>query len=210
VNLLILGATGLVGGESLERALADGRVETVIAPTRRGLRPHQKLVNPVANNLEQLLPEFGGWAVDGVVCALGSTRTKAGSAQAFREMDYGLPLAFARAAKRHGVDRFSLTSSKGASASSIFFYLKVKGELERDLFQLGFKSVVIVRPGFIGGTRVEVRPADTVLKGVLGALAPILPKSLRISRAAKIGEMLVEGIVASRPGVRIVEAGALC
>jgi uncharacterized protein YbjT (DUF2867 family) len=210
VNLLILGATGLVGGESLERALADWRVETVIAPTRRALRPHQKLVNPVASNLEQLLPEFGGWAVDGVVCALGSTMKKAGSRQAFREMDYGLPLAFARAAKRHGADRFSLTSSKGASASSMFFYLKVKGELERDLIQIGFKSVVIVRPGFIGGTRDETRPADTVLSGVLGALAPILPRSWRISRAAKIAEVQVEGIVASRPGVRIVEAAALC
>ncbi len=210
MNLLILGATGLVGGECLERALADWRIETVVAPTRRPLRAHQKLVNPIGSNLEQLLPEFAGWAVDGVVCALGTTRAKAGSAEAFREMDYGLPLAFARAAKRSGVERFALTSSKGAAASSTFLYLKVKGELERDLQQIGFKSLTIVRPGFIGGNRAEKRPAEALMSRLLGTLAPLLPRSWRISRSTKIAEALVEGIVASRPGVRIVEAAALC
>ena len=145
-----------------------------------------------------------------MVCALGTTRAKAGSAEAFREMDYGLPLAFARAAKRSGVERFALTSSKGAAASSTFLYLKVKGELERDLQQIGFKSLTIVRPGFIGGNRAEKRPAEALMSRLLGTLAPLLPRSWRISRSTKIAEALVEGIVASRPGVRIVEATALC
>jgi uncharacterized protein YbjT (DUF2867 family) len=35
MNILIAGATGLVGGYVLKRALADDRVEKVVAPTRR-------------------------------------------------------------------------------------------------------------------------------------------------------------------------------
>jgi uncharacterized protein YbjT (DUF2867 family) len=209
MKLLILGATGLVGGETLERALAEMRVDTVIAPTRRPLRPHEKLVNPVANDLQHLLPEYGGWAVDGVICALGTTMKNAGSKEAFRLIDYDLPLAFARAARRHGVERFALTSSKGASASSIFFYTRVKGELERDLIQIGFKSLTIVRPGAIGGHRKDARPMEKVVLGLLGGLAPVLPRGLRISRVSRIAQVLVEAMVASRPGTHTVESGAL-
>ena len=34
-RLLLVGATGLVGGHVLEQALADPRVSVVVAPTRR-------------------------------------------------------------------------------------------------------------------------------------------------------------------------------
>jgi uncharacterized protein YbjT (DUF2867 family) len=43
MKVLILGATGLVGGEVLRLALADSRVESAIAPTRRNLTMHPKL-----------------------------------------------------------------------------------------------------------------------------------------------------------------------
>ena len=57
MNLLLLGATGLVGRNVLAQALANPAVTRVIAPTRRPLKPHAKLTNPVSDRLETLLSE---------------------------------------------------------------------------------------------------------------------------------------------------------
>jgi len=40
----------------------------------------------------------------------------------------------------------------------------MKGELEDGVIGLGFKHCVILRPGLIGGTREESRPAEAVLR----------------------------------------------
>lgn len=208
-HVLILGATGLVGGETLQRALKEPRVEWVIAPTRRALPSDPKLRNPVATKLDALLPEAAAWAVDAIICALGTTMKKAGSKEAFRHIDCELPLAFARMACRAGANAFALTSSKGASPRSSFFYTRTKGELERDLGEIGFRSLLIVRPGMISGERAESRSAERLALSVATGLSPLLPRGLRVSRAARIAEVLVEGAVAPMPGVRVVGSESL-
>ena len=98
MKVLILGATGLVGQSTLVQAVAHPAIIQVIAPTRMALPPGNKLANPVAERLELLLPEVPAWKVDAVICALGTTSSKAGSKEAFRQVDYVLPLAFAKLA----------------------------------------------------------------------------------------------------------------
>ena len=208
-HILILGATGLVGGEALQRALREPRVEWVIAPTRRALPSDPKLRNPVAAELDALLPDAAGWAVDAVICALGTTMKNAGSKQAFRHIDYELPLAFATLACQAGANTFVLTSSKGASATSSFFYTRTKGELERDIERIGFRSLLIVRPGIISGHRAAPRPGERLALQLTAMLSPLLPRGLRISRASRIAEVLIEGAVAPMPGVRVVGSEAL-
>ena len=99
MNVLILGATGLVGAHSLRLALAHPRIARVIAPTRKALSAHEKLTNPVSDGLQALIARVPEWAPDALICALGTTMAKAGSQASFREVDYVLPLRFAQAAK---------------------------------------------------------------------------------------------------------------
>ncbi|MCZ7009906.1 NAD-dependent dehydratase, partial [Salmonella enterica] len=83
MRVMLLGATGLVGGLTLRRLLDDPRCSAVIAPARRPLDlRHAKLENPVL--AFDALPAEAGWArVDAVICALGSTIAQAGSREAF-------------------------------------------------------------------------------------------------------------------------------
>src|SRR3546814_15221793 len=74
-TLLIAGATGLVGGLALKLALADERVDHVIALTRRPITPHAKQRNVVID-FADLPVQATWWSVDGVVSALGTTRAK--------------------------------------------------------------------------------------------------------------------------------------
>ncbi|MCR8716856.1 NAD-dependent dehydratase [Stenotrophomonas indicatrix] len=209
MRVMLLGATGLVGGHALSQLLADPRCGAVVAPSRRPLAAsHGKLHNPVLDFSR--LPDAPDWArVDAVICALGSTIAQAGSREAFHRIDHDYPLAFARLALAQGAQTFALNSAAGANPRSSIFYSRVKGELERDLRALGFASVTMVRPGLIGGHRSEVRRGERLALSVLGVLGPVLPRGWRINPAPVIAAALVGAALAPQPGEFVVSSRAL-
>jgi uncharacterized protein YbjT (DUF2867 family) len=208
MNLMIVGATGLVGRHALQIALAHPGIARVVAPVRRSVGGHPKLVAPVVD-FDALPPDAPWWAVDAVVCALGTTIRAAGSQDAFRRVDHDYPLAVARLAQRHGARTFVLNSAMGADAGSRIFYNRVKGEVERDLAAVGFVSLTYVRPGLIGGEREEFRLGERAATVALRALHPLLPRRWRINPADRIAQCLVDAAVQARPGVHVVASDAL-
>src|SRR5215212_11248978 len=208
MKLLLVGATGLVGRHVLDVALADARVEAVVAPTRRPLPDHPKLLAP-AVDFERLPEDADWWRADAVICALGTTMRVAGSKERFRRVDHDYPLTVARLAKQHGTPTFVLNSAMGADPSSRFFYNRMKGELEQDLAKLGFQSLTLVRAGLIGGKRDKPRPAEQGASLVLGVLHPVLPRSLRINPAKTIAQAMLDAAVAACPGQHIVVSAEL-
>lgn len=207
-RLLLIGATGLVGREVLRLALADKRVSRVIAPTRRALPPDPKLENPLPD-FHDLPVSAPWWQVDAVICTLGTTIKKAGSRDEFRRIDHDLPLAFAKLARENGAEAFALNSSLGADPDSRSFYLRTKGEAERDLAELDFSSLTFVRPSVIGGNRDESRPGERVAAFLLGALRPLIPARYRVVPATRIAGALLESTLAGAPGTRTIESEAI-
>ncbi|KPN17468.1 NAD-dependent dehydratase [Xanthomonas sp. Mitacek01] len=208
-RVLLVGATGLVGSHVLDRLLDDVRVARVVAPVRRALaRVDARLHAPVVD-FDALPDDAALWAVDAVVCTLGTTMRQAGSRAAFRRVDHDYPLAVAAHARRHGARAFALTSAMGADVQSRFFYNRVKGELEAALQTQGWPSLILVRPGLIGGTRAQSRSGERAAEIVLGALAPVLPRRWRISPAPHIATTLVDNALAAPPGCHVVDAAAL-
>lgn len=207
-SILIAGSTGLVGSQVLAQALTDARVTKIVAPTRRPLSPHEKLLNPIFDP-SHLPPDADWWAVDGVVCALGTTHAKAGSEEAFRAIDYDLPLAVAAQTRARGAVRFALTSSMGANARSSISYTRTKGELEEAIVAVAFPSFTIVRPGLLGGRRAEFRLTERVGQIVLGAVGFLLPPALRISPSDIVAKLLLEAAVNGEPGRHMLDATAI-
>lgn len=207
-TILIAGATGLVGRIALDKALADPRATRVVALTRRALPPHSKLLNPIVD-YEVLAADAGWWRCDAVICALGTTRATAGSAEAFHRVDHDYPLMVARHARAHGANTFALVSAIGADASSRLLYNRTKGEVEANIGALDYPSYTIVRPGLIGGQRDEFRAMERVSDAILTVLGPVLPRQWRISPAENIASALVEAALAARPGRHIVSAAEL-
>ena len=208
MKLLLVGATGVVGSNVLRVALADPRIDAVIAPARRALPENPKLLAPVVD-FEDLPADAVWWAVDSVICTLGTTMRTAGSREAFRRVDHDYPLAVARFARQHGTSTFILNSAIDANVSSRFFYNRVKGEVERDLAAIGFRSLTYVRPGVIGGDRDEFRPAERVASVVLRLLGPALPRHWRINPAERIAAAMVEAAIAGKPGTHIIASREL-
>jgi uncharacterized protein YbjT (DUF2867 family) len=207
-TLLLLGATGLVGGEVLRLALDDPRVSRTVAPTRRPLAPAARLENPVID-FDTLPTGAPWWTADAVVCALGSTIRAAGSQEAFRKVDRDYVIAIARLTRSRGVRAFALTSAIGANAGSRILYNRVKGEVEAGVDACGFPSLTIVRPGFIAGVRQESRPLEYAAVQVVRAVGPLLPRRWRVNPAEHIARALLDAAIRAETGRYIVTSEAL-
>jgi uncharacterized protein YbjT (DUF2867 family) len=206
MRLLLLGATGLVGSKTLKLALSNSAFSEVIAPTRKPMAPSDRLVNPVASRLEELLPVLKLYKIDAVISALGTTRAKAGSKEGFRYVDCELPIAFGKAAHAAGVETYAIVTAMGASINSMSFYYRTKGEVERHIQDIGFQSVTICRPSLIGGERSEARGAEGAALALLRLSAPILPKKFRVNPADAVAAALLNAVTVAKKGCRWVYA----
>ena len=173
-NAVIAGASGLVGGRCLHHLLEHPEVARVTALVRRPLPlTHPKLEQRTVAfpDVLEAIPKD----VDDAFCALGTTMKKAGSREAFLAVDRDAVLGFARSCRERGARRFVLVSSLGADPRSMNFYLRVKGEVERDITALGFETVHILRPSVLDGERPESRPAERLSISVLRKVGGVFP-----------------------------------
>lgn len=207
LRLLLVGSTGVVGQEVLRLALADARVQQVVALTRRPLPPHPKLQNPVVD-FAALPAEAPWWAVDAVICTLGTTIKVAGSKAAFAAIDRDLAVSVAAQARAAGATRLALNSSLGASLTGNF-YLKTKAEAEQGIRALGFASTVIVRPSLIDAKRSESRLGEEFGLVAMGLFKPLIPARYRAVKPEAIARALLEGVVAGQPGEQVIESERL-
>lgn len=203
MKLLLVGSTGLVGRHVLAQALVHPAIASVVTPVRRPAPVQPKCTAPVVD-FDELPDDAPWWQADAVVCTLGTTMREAGSQAAFRRVDHDYPLAVARLAHDHGTPTFVLNSALGADPASRVFYNRVKGEVERDLATVGFRSLTLVRPGLIGGQRETFRAGERAGLLALGALGPVLPRRWRINPAGRIADRILEAALAAAPGLHVV------
>lgn len=156
MRVVVIGATGLVGALLVRRLLADAGIGQVhVIGRHAGGVAHARLREHVAPPAEWFAITRGIGA-DAAVSALGKTMRAAGGRDAFRSVDHGMVTAFARGAFEGGASRMVAVSSVGADAASRSFYLRVKGETELDLREVGFTRLDVLRPGTLRGARVGV------------------------------------------------------
>jgi uncharacterized protein YbjT (DUF2867 family) len=150
--------------------------------------------------------------VDDVFCCLGTTIKRAGGRDAFRAVDYDLPVKLAQVTRDCGADHFSLVSSLGADPNARSFYLRVKGETERAISAVGIRSLAFLRPSLLLGSREERRLGESFGRIVATTLRPLLVGSLRRYRAIDARDVAVAMVLvaASTPyGTHVVESEAI-
>lgn len=161
IRVLLLGATGLIGRTVIARS--PDLPNMILQGLAR-----REIEFPPGTRMELILAEGKNWpsaieqlTPDGIICALGTTRRKAGSMEAFRAVDHDLVLSMGEAAKAAGVPNFVHISSVGADPYSRNSYLQVKGQTERDLKALRLRRLDILRPGLLIGKRKDdLRPVE--------------------------------------------------
>ena len=145
-HALLVGATGATGKDLLDLLLNDKDFHQVDIFTRRGLKvQHEKLRVHV---IDFDKPDQWKHLVKGDVLfsCLGTTLKAAGSKEAQWKIDYDYQYNFAKAARENNVESYVLVSASNASPKSLFFYGKMKGQLEEAVKALGFQSLTIFNP----------------------------------------------------------------
>lgn len=173
VTAIIVGSTGLVGSQLLKLTLNDDRFSKVKVFVRKKTNiSHFKIEEHIVNF--DNIPEWSDLIKGDVLfSAMGTTLKKAGSKEAQYKVDFTFQYEIAKFAASNGVKDFLLVSAMGVSKSSLFFYSKMKAELEEAVGKLKFESIKIFRPGILAGERNEKRIGEKIALNLIFAINKI-------------------------------------
>lgn len=206
-DALLAGATGLVGRELSSAWAGPGTLHLLVRRTLPAPGPRTQVHVVDFTALPALPPARDAY------CALGTTIKLAGSRDAFRAVDFDTVLAFARAARAAGVERFGVVSALGADARARSFYSRVKGEMETALSALAFPTLVIARPSLLAGERTALgqpeRLAERLALALLRPVDKLVPLAWRPVEAAVVARALRQAMALATPGTRILESADL-
>jgi uncharacterized protein YbjT (DUF2867 family) len=199
---IIAGSSGLVGNNILNQLCEDNH--NVIAISRKPILGLPPKVTELVIDFESFLIDGSLPACNHVFLCLGTTMKIAGNKNNFRRVDFDYSLDIAKKAFESGAKKLTLISSGGADSSSKNFYLRVKGELEDAIIDIGFESVNIFRPGFLTGAGGRKRAvSEKIFMKLAKFLDLILIGSARKYRSIN-AEVLARKMVStlkSKPGV---------
>lgn len=203
---IVIGATGLVGKQLVNRLLSDDRFEKVRIFVRRetGMN-HPKLEQ---QKVDFSKPETWEKLLTGDVLfsGLGTTLKQAGSKEKQYEVDFTFNLKFAQKAKENGIENYVLVSSVGANSKSGIFYTRMKGELDEAVAKIGFRKYAIVRPASLTGNRWEKRIAEKISIPILNVLTRFIMKKYRPISDKTVAKAMINAALNQPTGKTIWEA----
>jgi uncharacterized protein YbjT (DUF2867 family) len=203
----IIGSTGLIGGYLLDELLKESYFDTVRILIRRPIElSHPKLEKILVdfNDSDSLLVALSN--SDVIFCAVGTTQKKVkGDKTAYRKVDYDIPIHAARFCKMTGCEKFILVSSVGANSKSNNFYLKLKGEVEDAVKNLGLKSVHIMQPSVLLGDRKEFRLGEKIGKGIMKIFSFLIPTKYKPIHAGDVAKAMASAANKNEEGFFVYE-----
>ena len=206
-NVLLIGASGLIGSELVQLLLRDDKIKTVKVFVRKSLAiTDQKLIEILVNfeHLEDFKHEFQG---DALFCCIGTTRKKTPDLAAYKAIDYGIVLAAATLAKKNQVPQVHLVNAIGANISSKIFYNRLKGEIEKDVLKLDFPNTLIYQPAMLIGKRSESRPAEFIAQKLMPFFDVFLlgkTRKYHSIEAKKVAESMLDNLHKPKEGATVL------
>jgi len=194
-NAIVIGATGLVGQRLIEQLdlLTDcEKITVVVRRENPDFSKFKKVEQFVLDDFLLLNDQDVSGYTHAFSC-LGTTIKKAGSKEAFYNIDFEINAHFA--------DLFEMTethlllvSAMGAKASSPIFYNQVKGELEDYIQKLNLYRFSIIRPSLLLGDRNEKRFLEDVTQKLYGKFSHLVPNSFKYKpvTAQQVAHTMVE------------------
>jgi uncharacterized protein YbjT (DUF2867 family) len=202
-SVLVIGSTGLVGRECVKLLISDETCCRVVALARKPTAdlPDSPKLDLRVVKFDDLESQSSLFAVDQIICALGTTARRTPSRDSYRMIDYQYPLTAARLGKANGATHYLVVSAVGANPQSRIFYNRLKGELEQSLASVEYRSLTIVRPSVLIGHRAEHRRSEEIA----WKLSFLTPRKYKPVPSLNVARALVASGREDAPGIRIIE-----
>jgi uncharacterized protein YbjT (DUF2867 family) len=147
----------------------------VTAVVRKALSISHPKLYTVIGDYHSLRALEADLSADEIFIALGTTRKNSPQKSEYYQVDHDYPVLAARLAKESGAKSVFLVTAVDANPDSKFFYVRTKGETERDVIALNFEHTHIFRPSMITGNRKEKRSLlEAALMSSWSASNPLL------------------------------------
>lgn len=210
LSIVMLGATGAVGGETLNTLLVKKELSKITLLGRNPVKDADE------SNVEQYAVDiFDPETYDGLlenhdvaICTLGVGEPSKISKEDFIKIDKIAVIDFAKACKKAGIKHFELLSSVGIDAKSSQYYLRIKGELVEALKALNFERLSIFQPSMILTPTNRYGVSQAIVLFVWPILNPLLIGGLKQYRGIKVeklGQAIAENVFTNGSGLEYLK-----
>jgi uncharacterized protein YbjT (DUF2867 family) len=188
MNVILFGATGMVGQGVLRECLLDPDVHQILSIVRTSSGQHhpklRELIHTNFFDYSTIEPQLTGF--DACLFSLGVSSAGMDEAE-YKHLTYDLTLAAATTLARLNPQMtFLYVSGAGTDSTGRgrIMWARVKGKTENALLKLPFRAAYMFRPGFIQplhGIRSKTKFYQffyTALNPILPLLKSALPKSI--------------------------------
>ena len=212
MKITIIGGTGLIGKQVIKLACQDDFFTQINAIVRSALPHKDPKINELVINFDDLSHQLKDLKAQVLICTLGTTRKVTPDKKEYRKIDLEYTLSAAEMALKNGCEQIHLISSIGANEKSIVFYSALKGEIERLISQLPFKSTFIYRPSVLMGKRDSTRIMEYITQGFLSLTNPLLIGPLKKYRGISANEIamkILHEIKKNEAGLQVFESNEI-
>ena len=142
------------------------------------------------------------YCCDTVFMAIGTTQQKVkGNLDAYRKVDYDIPVNVATACVQQQISKLLLVSSIGANSQSPNFYLKFKGEVEDVISAKPIPYIGIFQPSLLLGARQEFRLGEKISQVIMPVFSFLIPAKYKPIKAATVAKAMVKAALSNAIGV---------
>ena len=205
IKITLFGPTGLIGNEILKLLENDSDFEKINVVSRRPveLKSRKSSLNIIDfKDFNSYLDVIDG--SDVVLAAIGTTQSKVGfNKKKYREIDFDIISNAVKACKEKNVKHFSFVSSAGADINNKSFYLKLKGEIEKEVESKLLNSSTVYRPSLLLGNRKENRFGEKIAQILIPLISFLFPDNYKPIKAIDVANAMVTESKKIEPGFKI-------
>lgn len=188
-KVILVGASGLIGNHLLSDLISSDDISEITLLVRNKMGISNPKVKELVINFDEINQYSSKITGDIIYCCIGTTKSKTPDATNYRKIDLEYPLNLAKIGAKNGVSQFHVISSLGANSESKNAYLKLKGELEKELKKLNIQSLHIYQPSFLDGNRKENRPLEKIMLPIMKLINPLLLGPFENYRSIKASDV---------------------
>ena len=193
-EIALFGGTGLIGSNILDILEDDKDYSLIRVITRRPVEfTNQKFSNIVINfnNYKSIKDSIKECRA--VFVSIGTTQSKVKwDLKEYKKIDYKIPIDIAKACIENNINKYLIVSSAGANINAKGFYLSLKGEIEKEIINIGIKNTYIFRPSLLIGKRSEYRFGEKIAQIIMPMVSFLFPDNYKPIESFNVAKSMIK------------------